>query len=98
MAEPMTDFFTEPVLEILSDAGAKPSRRWSDWLRDVTRPPRGLRVVTDDGAVYNGVVVIRQNQVVAALVMTVGPRRSNPVPPVPPAPDEQAPKVLIPRP
>jgi hypothetical protein len=91
-------YLADAIIDVLSDAGSRSSSRWSEWLRDVTRPPEGLRVVSDDGAVYDGVVVVRKNQPIAALVMNVVERRASREPPVARAYDEQIPYPFFHRP
>jgi hypothetical protein len=82
-------YLADAVIDVLSDAGSRSSSRWSEWLADVTRPPEGLRVVSEDGAIYNGIVVVRKNQPIAALVMNVVERRASREPPVERPHDDQ---------
>ncbi len=47
----------------------------ADWLAEVARPPRGVRLVSEDGAEYSGVVLLEQNEPVLMLAVCVcGPR------------------------
>lgn len=47
----------------------------AEWIADVARPPRGVRLVSDDGAEYSGVVIVEHNEPVVMLALCVsGPR------------------------
>ena len=50
-------------------------RAVADWIVEVARPPRGVRLVADDGAEYSGLVLIEHNQPVLMFAVCVkGPR------------------------
>jgi hypothetical protein len=59
------------------------ARRTVAWLREAARPPPGVELVTSDGALYSGIVVIDRNRPVAmfAARQTSGPRPRPPSPP-----------------
>ena len=57
----------------------------AEWLVEVARPPRGVRLVADDGAEYSGVVFVEHNEPMLMVALCVkAPRhpapRSAPVP------------------
>lgn len=47
-------------------------RAMAAWLADVAQPPRGVRLVTDDGAEYTGIIVVEGNRPVVMLALRVG--------------------------
>jgi hypothetical protein len=58
------------------DQGRPRLRVVAEWIAEVARPPRGLRLVADDGAEYSGVVIVEHSEPVLMLALCVsGPRR-----------------------
>ena len=58
-------------------------RAMAEWIADVARPPRGVRLVSEDGAEYSGVVIVERNEPVVMLALCVGgprPRAPHSVP------------------
>ena len=53
------------------DQGRPRLRVLADWLAEVARPPRGVRLVSDDGAEYSGVVLVEHNEPVLMLALCV---------------------------
>lgn len=54
----------DALVDVLFQAverGRPRSRAAAEWVEDVVRPPRGARIVTDDGHTYSGVVVFERN-------------------------------------
>lgn len=61
------------------DQGRPRLRAVADWIADVARPPRGVRLVSDDGTEYSGVVIVERNEPVVMLALCVsGPRQRAP--------------------
>lgn len=58
------------------DQGRPRLRVMAEWIAEVARPPRGVRLVAEDGAEYSGVVLVEHNEPVLMLALCVsGPRR-----------------------
>ena len=61
--------------------------RAAKWLRDVTEPPIGLEVRSEDGSTYTGVLVVERNRPVVVLAVrhpgALVPLRAPVVPPPP---------------
>lgn len=58
----------------------------AEWLVEVARPPRGVRLVADDGAEYSGIVFVEHNEPMLMVARCVkAPRHPQPrsSPPVP---------------
>lgn len=54
----------DALVDVLLQAverGRPKIRAVTEWVEDVVRPPRGARIVTDDGRTYTGVVVFDRN-------------------------------------
>ena len=61
------------------DQGRPRLRVVAEWIAEVARPPRGVRLVSDDGAEYSGVVLVEHNEPVLMLALCVsGPRHRTP--------------------
>lgn len=58
----------------------------AEWIADAAQPPRGVRLVADDGSEFSGVVLLERNRPVLMLALRVG-AASHPMP----APRQQAP-------
>lgn len=81
------------ILEILAEGIATALRRRQteisrhldvvyEWLREVARPPAGVRLVADDGSSYSGFAVFERNELVLMLaVRGVGGRSPIVTPP-----------------
>jgi len=61
------------------DQGRPRLRAVANWFAEVARPPRGVRLVSDDGTEYSGVVLVEHNEPVLMVALCVsGPRHRDP--------------------
>lgn len=44
----------------------------AEWIADAAQPPRGVRLVADDGSEFSGVVLVERNRPVLMLALRVG--------------------------
>jgi len=58
-------------------------RALAEWISEAAQPPRGVRLVTDDGAEYTGVIVVECNRPVVMLALRVGAASHRESPPSP---------------
>jgi len=54
------------------DEGRPRLRAMADWIADVAQPPRGVRLVADDGSEFSGVVLVERNRPLLMLALRVG--------------------------
>lgn len=47
-------------------------RRVIDWIAEAARPPAGVRLVAEDGALYTGLVLVEANRPTVMLALRVG--------------------------
>ena len=43
----------------------------TDWLAEAAHPPRGVRLVADDGAEFSGVLLVERNRPIMMLALRV---------------------------
>jgi len=61
------------------DEGRPRLRAMADWIADAAQPPRGVRLVADDGSEFSGAVLLERNRPVLMLALRVG-AASHPMP------------------
>jgi hypothetical protein len=73
------DAFVDALLRAV-DEGRPRLRRMAEWIADAAQPPRGVRLVADDGSEFSGVVLLERNRPVLMLALRVA-AASHPMPP-----------------
>ena len=44
----------------------------ADWIAEAAQPPRGVRLVADDGSEFSGLVLVERNRPLMMLALRVG--------------------------
>lgn len=71
----------DALVDILVHAvqrGRPRARDVLEWLTEVAQPPAGVRLVTEDGAEYTGVVLVESNRPRLMIALRVGGARRPP--------------------
>lgn len=66
----------DALVDVLLDPPrrARPDRlsQFFSWLKKVSRPPLGVRLISDDGGSFTGLVIVDENKPIAMLALRVG--------------------------
>ena len=54
------------------DEGRPRLRAIADWIAEAAQPPRGVRLVADDGSEFSGLVLVERNRPLLMLAVRVG--------------------------
>ena len=54
------------------DEGRPRLRAMAEWIADAAQPPRGVRLVADDGSEFSGLVLVERNRPLLMLALRVG--------------------------
>lgn len=75
---PIGDALLDVVLERPQEP--KPDRvdQFMGWLKRVSRPPLGVRLISDDGGRFTGIVIVDENKPLAMLALRVGGSSARP--------------------
>ncbi len=66
------DALVDVVLDGARDRRVSRMRRLLGWAAQLTKPPVGVRLVSDDGGTFTGFVIVEHNQPLAMLAIRVG--------------------------
>lgn len=62
----------DAVIDSSRHAKGRRLEHFMEWLKRVSRPPLGLRLISDDGGRFTGIVVVDENKPLAMLALRVG--------------------------
>lgn len=66
----------DALVDVVLDPSRGPKKdrvsQFITWLRRVSTPPLGVRLISDDGGRFTGVVLVDENRPVAMLALRVG--------------------------
>lgn len=66
------DALVDVVLDGARDQRVSRMRRLLGWAAKLTKPPVGVRLVSDDGGAFTGFVIVEHNKPLAMLAIRVG--------------------------
>lgn len=66
------DALVDVVLDGARDQRVSRMRRLLGWAAKLTKPPVGVRLVSDDGGAFTGFVIVEHNKPIAMLAIRVG--------------------------
>ncbi len=66
------DALVDVVLDGARDLRVTRMRRLLGWAAKLTKPPVGVRLVSDDGGAFTGFVIVEHNKPIAMLAIRVG--------------------------
>ena len=66
------DALVDVVLDGARDRRVSRVRRLLGWAAKLTKPPVGVRLVSDDGGAFTGFVIVEHNKPIAMLAIRVG--------------------------
>ena len=66
------DALVDVVLDGARDGRVSRMRRLLGWAAKLTKPPVGVRLVSDDGGAFTGFVIVENNKPIAMLAIRVG--------------------------
>jgi hypothetical protein len=66
------DALVDVVLEGARDRRVSRMRKLFGWAAKLTKPPVGVRIVSDDGGAFTGFVIVEHNNPIAMLALRVG--------------------------
>ena len=66
------DALVDVVLDVARDRRGSQMRRLLGWAAKLTKPPVGVRLVSDDGGAFTGFVIVENNKPIAMLAIRVG--------------------------
>lgn len=62
----------DAVLDTSKDAKVRRLEHLMKWVKRVSRPPLGVRLISDDGGRFTGIVIVDENKPLAMLALRVG--------------------------
>lgn len=68
----VSDALVDVVLDELPQRRRTRLRGLLDWLTDIAKPPVGVRLVSDDGGAFSGVVVVEDSRPILMLAFRTG--------------------------